>query len=132
MSRQISVSELADLSGMNRRTVRKRISDLESQPGPRNAVLYDSAQALRAVYLDGQKESSADRRNNAQAENLEFDLAVKRGEYELKSQAAETISRFVLALQRWVDGWEFASEKDRSQLIEQGNKILEECKKHQP
>lgn len=44
--RMKSISELAELVGVDRRTATSRLRCLTPTPGPRNATLYDSAIAI--------------------------------------------------------------------------------------
>lgn len=50
---RVSINELGKLTGKDRATVRKRLEELESEPGPHGAQMYDSKQALEAIYLGG-------------------------------------------------------------------------------
>lgn len=49
----LSINQLAQLTEMDRRTVTSRVANLPSQMGPKNAHLYDSAQALKAIFVGG-------------------------------------------------------------------------------
>ena len=46
----LSISQLSELTGRDRRTVAKQLSDLKHTPGERGATLYESTQALPLVY----------------------------------------------------------------------------------
>lgn len=46
----LSISQLSALTGRDRRTVTARLVNLDFQEGPDNAHLYDSAEALAAIY----------------------------------------------------------------------------------
>ena len=49
---KVSVSKLSEISGLDRRVVTKRLDGLSSEPGPNNAKLFDSAEAIRALYAE--------------------------------------------------------------------------------
>jgi hypothetical protein len=53
----LSINELSELTGIDRRTVKKRLLGLPSKPGPKGALLYDPQAALRAVMFPDQPES---------------------------------------------------------------------------
>lgn len=45
-----SISHYSEATGIDRRTIKKRLSNLEGQPGDKNAILYESIQALPLLY----------------------------------------------------------------------------------
>lgn len=47
---KISISQAAALTGRNRATIRKYSANLHSEPGPGNALLFDSKSLLEAIY----------------------------------------------------------------------------------
>jgi len=47
----VSTRELAELCGLNVETIRLKVKDLPAKPGPKRANLYDSAVALRLIFL---------------------------------------------------------------------------------
>lgn len=47
----LSINELSELTGVDRRTVKKRLLELPSKPGPKGALLYDPQAALKAVLF---------------------------------------------------------------------------------
>ena len=48
---ELSINELADLTGRDRRTITKRLASLAPKPGPKGAHLYNSASALVMIYV---------------------------------------------------------------------------------
>ncbi len=75
-----SITKYSEDTGFDRRTVKKRLSDLESRAGDLNAILYDSKQALPVLYqvdeddnIDAQKEGaklSRERRKKTRVERM--------------------------------------------------------------
>lgn len=50
MARLLSISELADLTGRDRKDVSRKLEPLSHQAGPKNAKLYDSVEALELLF----------------------------------------------------------------------------------
>ncbi len=46
----LSISQLSDLTGRDRRTIARQLKDLQHVAGERGAMLYESEAALPAVY----------------------------------------------------------------------------------
>jgi phage terminase Nu1 subunit (DNA packaging protein) len=46
-----SISELSNLTGMDRRRIRKALSDLPADKGKKGALLYESTNALPLLYI---------------------------------------------------------------------------------
>ena len=46
----ISINQLAELTGKSYRTIKHRLADLEKKDGAKGAYLYDSRQALELLY----------------------------------------------------------------------------------
>jgi hypothetical protein len=91
----LSLKELAALTGIGTVVIRGRLANLPTRPGARNANLYDSRDALRLIYVT---EASADdldlsqeraRLAKAQANITEMQEAELRGEMV---RASEVIS----------------------------------------
>jgi phage terminase Nu1 subunit (DNA packaging protein) len=85
----LSVSALADLVGMTRETVTKRLSaaGLVGTTGAHNATLYDSKAALTAIFEAKINDQTA--LMNARAENLAADTRLKNiKEQEMLGQLA--------------------------------------------
>ena len=51
--RQLSMTQLHELTGIDRRTVKKRLDKIEPITGPRGAMLYDPVVALPLLYNGG-------------------------------------------------------------------------------
>lgn len=50
MARLLSISELADLTGRDRKDVSRKLEPLSHQAGPKNAKLYDSVEAFELLF----------------------------------------------------------------------------------
>ena len=50
---KLSITELHNLTGLDRRRVRAALADLESTPGKKGAVMYESREALPMLYVTG-------------------------------------------------------------------------------
>lgn len=50
MAKLVSISELADLTGRDRKDVSRKLEPLLHQAGPKNAKLYDSIEALELLF----------------------------------------------------------------------------------
>jgi hypothetical protein len=46
----LSISQISDLTGRERRTVAKQLGDMKHTDGERGTMLYESAEALPLVY----------------------------------------------------------------------------------
>ena len=84
-----SISSLAELCGVATRTVRKRCEGLPERQGDKNAICYESTQALpRILGIAGGDEDAAlgsfeaerTRLTKAQADKTEIEVAVLRAE----------------------------------------------------
>lgn len=82
-----SVNQLSDLTGFDRRTIRKRLESLQSQPGPGNALLFDSKVALRMLFvtasageIDPETMSPKERLDHFRAEREKTKLLAEAGE----------------------------------------------------
>lgn len=76
----LSITQLADLTGKDRRTVTLRLAKLENKDGARGAMLYDSKQALELIYeVSGKTVDEAKREDYLQRAAL---AKVRREELE--------------------------------------------------
>ncbi|PYI81223.1 MAG: hypothetical protein DMF05_03630 [Verrucomicrobia bacterium] len=50
LSMHLSISQLSELTGRDRRTIAKQLSDVPHVAGQRGAMLYESTEALPLVY----------------------------------------------------------------------------------
>lgn len=77
-----SISELASLTGMDRRRITSVVADLKPESGPRGSKLYESKEALPLLYtgdnFDDKKERA--RLTHHQANIAALDERVKSGE----------------------------------------------------
>lgn len=63
---------MADWTGLDRRTIRKRLEQVPSKPGPNRALLFDSRSALPLLYGIG---TADDARLDPSAEKARLDAA---------------------------------------------------------
>jgi len=54
----MSLTQLADLTGRDRHTIRKQLDSLQSLNGKKGALLYDSKRALSVIYKAGNLEDA--------------------------------------------------------------------------
>ena len=78
-----SISQLADLTTLDRATVRKRLEEIEARSGSKNAKLYALGDALPALIAGESTEMDEAklRKTQAEADLKEHELAVERAEY---------------------------------------------------
>jgi hypothetical protein len=63
----LSISQLAELTAYDRRTIAKSLKDLRSIDGERGALLYESTEALPALFKVDSLESARAKQANSQA-----------------------------------------------------------------
>jgi hypothetical protein len=51
MSMHLSISQLSELTGRDRRTVARKLADFPHTAGQRGAMLYESSEALSLIYI---------------------------------------------------------------------------------
>lgn len=100
----VSLTELADLTGMTWRTVRKRLSERGVEPKSRTpkSALFDSGEALAALYERGaldagelNPEQERARRDKEAADKLAMENELRRGELLDANLIGEDISRWL-------------------------------------
>lgn len=99
-ARLMSVSQLADITRKDRKTISKRLVDLAAEAGAKGAKLYDSAEALPLIYASDstddiskalqQEELGIER---AKREKLEIEVGRLRGEMLPIDLVAKTVER---------------------------------------
>lgn len=50
MARLLSISEIANLTGRDRKDISRKLEPLSYEPGPKNSKLYDSVEALELLF----------------------------------------------------------------------------------
>ncbi|EIC23277.1 DUF1441 family protein [Thiorhodovibrio frisius] len=99
---QVSINQLSEWTGLDRRTVKRRLADLPHKPGPNRAHEYESAVALRLIFgsgnpdgdrLDGQQEKA--RLDKVRADIAEVELERKRGDLIDVDAVTQTWERLV-------------------------------------
>ena len=95
-----SISELSDLTTLDRATVRKRLKDVEAQGGAKNAKTYSLEAALPALIAGASAEMDEAklRKTKAEADMREHDLSVARGEYQPVREMRDHALRFFKGL----------------------------------
>lgn len=79
---EINIPEMIELTGLGRETISARLKGLDFKMGRRNAKMFDSREALPALYgTDGATNLSQAKTVLAQkqAEKLDLDMDIKRG-----------------------------------------------------
>ena len=62
-----SINQLAELTGRDRRTIKKQLEDLRFEPGEKGAHLYESSEALPLIYRVNNLESARAKQALSQA-----------------------------------------------------------------
>ncbi len=81
---KLSITELSNLTGMDRRKIRRLLQDLPSEKGNKGAVLYESSDALSLLYASDAANRAGDlnaeraRLTHHQANIAELDEREKR------------------------------------------------------
>lgn len=100
----VSQSELADLTGMTWRTVRKRLAEQGIEPRSRTpkSALFDSGEALAALYAratlaDGElnPEQERARKDKEAADKLAMENGLRRGELLDANLIGEDVARWL-------------------------------------
>lgn len=95
-----SISELSELTTLDRATVRKRLKEVEAQGGAKNAKTYSLEVALPALIAGASAEMDEAklRKTKAEADQREHDLSVARGEYVSVREMRDHALRFFKGL----------------------------------
>jgi hypothetical protein len=70
-----SISQLAAMTGKDRRTVTARVQDLDYEEGDDRAHLYESVEALAAIYLSVNAKESLDEKR---CQEIDLNMEIKR------------------------------------------------------
>ena len=95
----VTISDLADLTGLTRQVVAKKLRGLEHGTGKYGAKLYESAQVLPILYEIDNLDRSVDlnqaraRLAEKQMEKIDFELDLKRGGFIPFNEILEAGSR---------------------------------------
>jgi hypothetical protein len=94
----LSISEISEVTGRDRVTVRNRLAGIEPKIGPKNAKLYNRNAALPLVLGNGApqgEDEAKQRKAAAEAEKAEIIVAKLKGELvsvaDMKTAAAQLI-----------------------------------------
>lgn len=74
---QVSINQLAELTGRDRRTITRRLEDLPFSEGEKGAHLYDARTALDAIYLSQSPRDALDEKRCAQID-LQMEISRKQ------------------------------------------------------
>lgn len=107
---KFSENQYAEMTGLNRATVRKRLSDLKAEPGPNRAKLYNSQHALPMLY--GLTDDDGERLD-AQQEKAKLD---KERRLIVELERAKIEGRLV-DIDDVAEEWEQAGEILKSRLL---------------
>lgn len=72
---QLSINQLADLTGKDRRTITQRLADLHHVDGSKGAYLYESDEALAMIYQSANARDELDKRR---CEDIALNMEIKR------------------------------------------------------
>ena len=81
---ELSISELSDLTGQDRRTITRKLEKLNWLEGPKGAHLYASRLALAAIYVSENEGKTFDQARTEQALESAALTRVRREEAEKK------------------------------------------------
>ncbi len=70
-----SISQLAAMTGKDRRTVTDRLQDLDWEEGEDRAHLFDSVDALAAIYLSKDSKAALDEKR---CQEIDLNMEIKR------------------------------------------------------
>src|SRR5262245_48063787 len=93
---QVSQIQLSELTGKDRKTIRRLLSDLQPVPGPHKAKLYESRIALETLYYGKNGSefiSTAEavrRLTIAKEKEIVLDMEIKRGSRVPLSDVAQS------------------------------------------
>ena len=100
--RYMSINQMAEITGVDRRTIKSRLAELDPVKKDGRAFLYDAHKALAlALGMGGTSESQTDkllkeanlRRESAAADKLEIENAKTRGELVAIEDVARTVGK---------------------------------------
>jgi hypothetical protein len=71
---QVSINQLSEWTGKDRRTITTRLKDLAHVDGAKGAYLYEASEALELIYTPGGKADLDAKR----CEQIDLDMEIKR------------------------------------------------------
>lgn len=97
----MSINQLSELTGKDRRTIKKKLAALPTQPGSSSkAILYNTADALQALYgadstesVDKELKAEELRIERAKREKLEIEVGRLRGEMLPLSEVVKVVEK---------------------------------------
>lgn len=113
--KRVSGNVASQITGADRRTINKYLEDLESIPGKFGGKEYDIVDMIRAMIGASKGQSSADRRNDAQARKLELEAGIIEKNYIPVGQVAAPVRAYVGAMNRVIQDSDL--EDDRKERM---------------
>lgn len=132
---KVSISQLSDLTGRDRRFIRSRLADLPSEQGEKGAILYESRDALPALFSSTRLDPGVERaRLDAARANLaELALRQKEGELLLASEVESVWSGMILNVRSKLLALptrlapELVHIRDQSEIAARLKAVIHEC-----
>ena len=134
---KLSINQLSEITGRDRRTIKMRLDPLPFDPGPKRARLYDSVKALDAIYgkIDG--DFSGVSYDEARRLNVLADTELKRVQTEEKQRtripieivnsAIDEVSQAIAAIIKSTKG-KLMTEEEINMTFEQLRNIPKKLK----
>ena len=72
---QLSINQLSDLTGKDRRTITTRLKDLAHVDGAKGAYLYEASEALEQIYYGDNSKPDLERKR---CEEIDLNMEIKR------------------------------------------------------
>lgn len=88
----LSMSQLAEITGFDRRTVKARLSGIKAQNGPKGALIYDSTVALPILYAQ-------DAESDLERQILQENLRKERAEAEIREMKASSLRKELVPIE---------------------------------
>ena len=96
----LSISQLSEVTGKDRRTISKRLANLQSQVGPKNAQLYKASEAIELLLtpenakgLERKLQQAELDEKRARAEKVQIEVARMRGELVSLEDVAKVVEK---------------------------------------
>ena len=123
----MSINQLAELTGKDRRTITDRVKELPYEDGPKKAHLYKSEMALGAIYAAGSDGVSLDEARKRQALSQAL-LNETRGEELRKNRIPLDIVRAIWDAALQAFGATLKAARGKSLTVEKINELLEKLR----
>ena len=110
----VSISQLSELTGKERRTITKQVESLPFKEGEKGAHLYESAEALQKIYAAGSLEAARADHARTQADLNRIrqqELERKRIPIDAVGQTLEEITQSLASALKNAEGETLTSAK---------------------